>query len=287
MNGRLFNCHHVLPDRVVSNSFVSTLMSAAHDDDRTGLLGDLGGANIAEPNWHSEMRHQYHVWHDRIDGLDYVGFEHYRRVFFINPLNASRLRRFNPWLLDIARQLHSDQTCIGAVLDETLFNAYLDLREICEGEMKSHLDFVMSGCDVVTQRVQPLRIDEQFRQCHPSEDWDIFTDAVRQTRLFHASGGLLDFTLRTTFFCNMHIMRVALFDEYMQFWSECMQLLEARLTLHERYLGYFSERLVNLFVHGKRLQDARLRVATLPFVAHQIGGQGAGPDPLSVTPPTR
>ena len=79
-------------------------------------------------------------------------------------------------------------------------------------------------------------------------------------------------------------MRVALFDEYMQFWSECMRTLEQRLTLRERYLGYFSERLINLFVYGKRLQDARLRVVTLPFVAHQMGGQGTGPDPRPVTP---
>ncbi len=269
MNGRIYICHHLPPSRIVANSLFSTLLCGAHDDERTGVLGDLGGRNIAEPNWHSEMRHQYHVWQDRIGDLDYVGFEHYRRLFFVNPLNAMRMRRFNPWLLDVVNQLIADETCVGAVLDQRLFNAYLDLREICEGEMKSHMDFVMASSDIITHRVQALRLDEQFKSFHPADDWDIFVRTVRETRFCHQSGGSLDFALKTTFYCNMHVMRTDLFRQYMEFWSDCMRMLEARLALRERYLGYFSERLLNLFVHGKRLQDARLRVRTLPFVAHQ------------------
>ncbi len=268
MQGRIFTCHHVVPERIVADSLFSTLISGAHGDVRTGLLGDLDGRNIAKPNWHSEMRHQYHVWQDRLDGLDYVGFEHYRRLFLINPLNAVRMRRFNPWLLDIINQLSSDEHCVGAVLDQRLFNAYLDLREICEGEMKSHMDFIMENSDIVTHRVQPLRLDEQFKQFHPAEHWDIFVQTVRETGFFARSAGLVDFALRTTFFCNMHVTRTALFGEYMAFWWECMEQLRHRVPLSERYLGYFSERLLNLFVNGKRATDARLRVRTLPFVAH-------------------
>ncbi len=268
MQGRIFTCHHTTPERVTTGGLFATLMSGAHDDERTGLLGDLGGHNIADPNWHSEMRHQHHVWHDRLDGLDYVGFEHYRRVFLVNPLDAKRMRRFNPWLLDIVNQLVSDQLCVGAVLDERLFNAYLDLREICAGEMMSHMDFIMAGSDIVTHRLQPIKLDDQFKQCHPAEHWDIFTSTVRETRFFHRTGGLIDFSLRSTFFCNMYVARTALFREYMEFWSECMRMLEHRIPLRERYLGYFAERLLNLFVNGKRLIDPRLRVRVLPFLAY-------------------
>jgi hypothetical protein len=269
MNGRIFTCHHVAPERVVATSLFSTLISGAPGDGLTGLISDLDGRNIAEPNWHSEMRHQYHVWQDRLDGLDYVGFEHYRRIFFINPLTAPRMRRFNPWLLEVANQLLIDELCVGGVLDHTLFNAYQDLREICEGEMKSHMDFVMNDADIITHRVQPLRLDEQFKQCHPPEHWDIFTQAVQETRFFAQSGGMIDFRLRATFFCNMHVMRTAFFRQYMDFWWETTRKLEQRLPLTERYLGYFAERLVNLFVNGLRHQMPRLRVRALPFVAYQ------------------
>ena len=246
-------------------------MSGAPDDENTGALGDLGGHNIADPNWHSEMRHQYHVWHDRLDGLDYVGFEHYRRLFFINPLNAVRLRRFNPWLLDVARQLLADETCVAAVLDDTLFGAYLDLREICEGEMRTFTDALMAESDLVTHRVQPLRLDEQFKLNHPAEHWEIFVDTVRETRFYARAGGLIDFALKTNFFCNMYLVRTDLFCEYMEFWWQVMETLARRVPLRERYLGYFSERLINLFIHGKRLADPRLRVRALPFVAHTGG----------------
>ena len=256
---------------MLASDFFVSLVSGAHDDETTGVLGDLGGHNIASPNWHSEMRHQYHVWHDRLESLDYVGFEHYRRLFFLNPLNVARLRRFNPWLLDVARQLISDETCVGAVLDETLFNAYLDLREICEGEMRSFTDALMENSDIVTHRVQPLRLDEQFKLNHPAEHWDIFTATVRETRFYARSHDMIDFGLRTSFFCNMYVVRTELFAEYMEFWWSVMETLSQRIPLRERYLGYFSERLVNLFIHGKRLADPRLRVRSLPFAAHTGG----------------
>ena len=269
MNGRIFLCHHLVPDRILTTSLFSTLLSGHYDDPRTGRLGDRSGANIAEPNWHSEMRHQYHVWHDHLDELDYVGFEHYRRLFFINPLNAVRMRRFNPWLLDITNQILADETCAGALLDDALFDAYLDLREICDGEMKSFMDFVMTDADIVTQRVQPFRLDEQFKSFHPTEHWDTFVATVKETTFFARSAELVDFSLRTTFFCNMHVARSAVFREYMEFWWEVMERLETRIPLTERYLGHFAERLVNLFVHGKRLQDARFRARSLPFVVRQ------------------
>ncbi len=271
MQGRIFTCHHLPPRRVLASDFFVALVSDAHDDDATGALGDLGGHNIASPDWHSEMRHQYHVWHDRLDGLDYVGFEHYRRLFFINPLNAARLRRFNPWLLDVARQLITDETCVGAVLDETLFSVYLDLREICEGEMRTFADDLMANSDIVTHRVQPLRLDEQFKLNHPAEHWDIFVDTVRSTRFYARSHEMIDFALRTTFFCNMYIVRTELFAEYMEFWWSVMQTLAQRIPLRERYLGYFSERLVNLFLHGKRLAGPA-RAGRPPPVGAPPGG---------------
>ena len=269
MNGRIYTCHHLPPERILSTSVFSTLVSGCRTDEVTGMLGDLGGVNIAAPNWHSEMRHQYHVWQERLTGMDYVGFEHYRRIFFVNPLNAVRMRRFCPDLLAVARQFWSDEGCVGLRLDAAQFGQALDLRESFDDETRSMLDRLMRDSDIVTQRPQAHALDAQFKACHSAAEWDIFVDTVRGTRFHAMSAGLIDFSLRTSFFCNMHIMRTDMFLEYMEFWFACMTALEERIEKRERHFGFFSERLLNLFVNGKRLMDPLIRVRSLPFVIDQ------------------
>ena len=266
MQGRIYTCWAFEPDRVVSTSLFSTMLSGVRSDPRRGLLGDLDGANIAEPNWHSEMRHQYHVWQERLHGQEYVGFEHHRRLFFVNPLSVAQWRRYCPRLLDVALRFFSDEGCIAIPLGRDMFGDYLDLRESFDGEMKAHVDEIMAGCDMVTQRPHGHRIDEQFKTCHVDTEWDHLIDVVRSTRFFARTFGMIDFGLRTPFYCNMYVMRTELFVEYMAFWWECMRRLEERVALRPRYFGYFSERLANLFVYGKRLENPALRVRTMPFV---------------------
>ena len=250
----------------MSNALFSTMLSGVRSDTATGLVGDLDGRNIAEPNWHSEMRHQYHVWQERLDGMDYVGFEHHRRLFYINPLPVPALRRYCPALVDVTCRFWSDEGRVGMPIGRAVFDAYLDLREGFAAEMKACLDASMQGCDVMTQRPHGQRIDEQFVACHQDTEWDHLVEVVKSTRFFARTSGLIDFSLRSPFYCNMYVMRTELFLEYMEFWWECMRRLEERVVLRPRYLGFFSERLANLFVYGKRLEDPGLRTRSLPFV---------------------
>ena len=266
MEGRIYTCYHYVPPRVINTSLFATFLSGAHSDAGTGLVGDLDGANIASPNLHSEMRHQYHVWQERLAGMDYVGFEHHRRIFYINPLSAVRLRSHDPRLTELSCLFASDDGCVGLRAAPDAFVAYLDLREAFTGEMKEYVDRLMTNNDIVTQRPHAQRLDEQFIRDHSPSQWGLFVDVVRQTRFFTRSAGLIDFSLRSPTYCNMYIMRTEIFLEYMELWWECMQVLETLIEPVERYFGYFAERLANLFVYGKRLQDPAIRVNRLPFI---------------------
>ncbi len=265
-SGRVFICHHEAPERVVSTSTFSTLVSGARSDARTGALGDLDGTNIAAPNRHSEMRHQFHVCSDRLGDLDYVGFEHYRRLFLTLPFDAAAIYRFDPGLLAAQRWFLSDDARFLAELDGSSFHRLLDLREVHANEIEAYLSRLMSDNDIVTQRPCPFRIDSQWRSGHDAGEWDILVEVIRNTGFFARSFQLIDFSLSGIRFCNMYIARRPVFVAYMDFWHECMRGLEPRIEMHERHLGFFSERLLTFFVYGMRLQDPYFRVGTLPCV---------------------
>lgn len=266
MRGRIFNCHHVIPDRIQSNAVFSTLVSGVESDPSTGLLGDLGGANIAIPNRHSEMRHQYHVWKELASDLDYVGFEHYRRIFFLQPFDVRRTALFEPSLADLVRGFSQALGHNGELIDRHRFDRYLDLRDFAADDFARLLSRMMGRHEIVTRRMQDDQIDLQWFACHRREDWQVLVDAVRGTRFYRECHRAICFELRSVCFCSMHIMRTETFFEYMAFWSECMEHIEPRVSTEERYLGYFSERLLSLFLDGLRLRDPGCSHATLPIV---------------------
>ena len=266
MNGRVFICHHAVPARVLTTRSFVTLQSGAYDDEATGVLGDLGGQNIAALNGHSEMRHQYHVWRERLAGLDYVGFEHYRRWFFVNPLNAGQLHRFDAELLNLQRRFLSDELHVIEHIDDRSFKNVLELRRLYEVEVQRTLDRLLTDNDVVTQRAHRWRIDEQWGDGHSVQEWQTLVDVVRSTGFFRRSLELLDFRQNHIRFCNMYIMRIPVFLTYMEFWDECMKKIAPRVEETPRNLGYFAERIFNFFIYGMRLQDANFRVGMLPCV---------------------
>ncbi len=269
MNGRVFICHHMPPARVISTSLFATIRSGVSDDPATGLIGDLSGRNIAEPNRHSEMRHQFHVLHERAAGLDYVGFEHHRRIFFLEPVSAPYLYRIDPSLLAIARQFYSSQHLVTLAVDEAVFQSCLDLRITHDEAMKALVDRLMRDHDVMTQRPFAIPIDDDWRANHPAAEWDVLVDVVRRSGFFRQSFDLIDFSLGHVRFCSMYIMRLQIFRDYMDFWMECMAQLERLIDGCERHLGYFSERLLNFFLYGRRMQDASIRIGCLPYVTHR------------------
>ena len=265
MQGRVYICHHDIPERILTTPSFATMVSGRHDDAANGLLGDLDGENIAAPDYHSEMRHQYHVWKHRLGDQDYVGFEHYRRAFFINPFSAAQLRRLDPELMRIQRVFFSTHNVIEGCKPD-LFDSYIDLRRAFPVPMKSYLDKLMTNNDIVVQRMTDWNIEANWKEHHSHPEWEVFIDSIRATRFFSDSADLIDFSLNNAFYCNMYVMRTELFREYMEFWWLIMQRISERVEVKPRSLGFFAERLINFFVYGKRLQDPSFRLATLPYM---------------------
>ena len=266
MRGRIFICHHSPPRHILSTSLFATLQSGVGDDPATGLIGDLAGTNIATPNWHSEMRHQYHVLHDRMAGLDYVGFEHHRRIFTPDILPAVDLFRVDPALLAVSRCFCTSDHQVTLFVDDEVFQRCLEFRTTHDSAVKAAFDRLMQNHDIVTQRPFGLRIDEDWRTNHPPHEWDLLVETVRQSRFYRECYELIDFSMCSIRYCNMYIMRAALFYQYMEFWTECMARLETLIDKRERHFGYLSERLVNFFIYGKRMVDPTIRLGTLPYV---------------------
>ncbi len=102
MRIKLFNCHPAVLTHRLTQGLFATLVSGLHDAPDGSYLGDLGGDNIAHDNAYTELRHQYVVWKNLLRHYDYVGFEHYRRMFVIDPMPYDTLADLSWELADRA-----------------------------------------------------------------------------------------------------------------------------------------------------------------------------------------
>src|SRR5580698_1320021 len=99
MRLKIFSCHHLKPEFTCNTEIFQTLVSNLPAPDDGSFMSDLSGINIADDNLYAELRHQFYVWKNLIEDYDYIGFEHYRRPFFIDPLPSERLAAEFPDLL--------------------------------------------------------------------------------------------------------------------------------------------------------------------------------------------
>lgn len=101
MRFKIFVCHYKLPVLPLQTPLFSYLVSGERSAADGFWLGDLDGDNIAADNHFSELRHHYYVWKNLLSQYDYVGFEHYRRMLFIDLLPPERPALVAPDLLHI------------------------------------------------------------------------------------------------------------------------------------------------------------------------------------------
>src|SRR6204780_4712463 len=101
MRLKIFSCHHLKPEFTCNTEIFQTLVSNLPEAEDGSFMSDLGNINIAGDNLYAELRHQFYVWKNLIEDYDYIGFEHYRRPFFIDPLPAVRLATDFPGLWEI------------------------------------------------------------------------------------------------------------------------------------------------------------------------------------------
>jgi hypothetical protein len=266
MRLKIFACHHLPPDLTCNTEIFQTLVSNVPAPEDGSFLSDLGGINIGGDSLYSEMRHQFFVWKNLLGEFDHVGFEHYRRPFFIDPLPAEQLRADFPdvWMM---RLVLAGYHHAGLLREQDVFARYLAMRRSLDDTTVERVRQWIGGYDVVAPRPNYENIETQWKSCFDDDIyWNTMVEAVNQSRFFSTRTNRIFFQLQMCYFCNMYIMRTELLDEYLTFCFEVLEYLAAHLTMKGRALGYFSERLFSFWLYHKRIETPCLRVLELPFV---------------------
>lgn len=221
-------------------------------------LHDDEGDNITELNpLYCELTAQYWAWKN-VDA-DYYGFCHYRRYFDFSDVEHEE----NSW---------------GEVMEKVI-----DKRTQAEyGLGDAAIRRAIEGYDVVTTRNQDLQAIyggfstplEHWSAAPDLHDQDLI-DTMAILELRHPDYAPdVEAYLRgnRSRFCNMFIMRKAVFDEYcawlfpllddfMQVWDKSRCNREALRTP-----GHLSERLLNIFLMHKERTGANLKVKEVQCV---------------------
>jgi hypothetical protein len=266
MRLKLFSCHHLKPEFTCNTDIFQTLVSNLPEPEDGSFMSDLGGINIAGDNLYSELRHQFFVWKNLMADFDYIGFEHYRRPFFIDPLPAERLTPDFPDVLQ-ARQFFMAMNSVGLRRPPELFERYLAMRRSFGPADITEIKQWIGGYDIVVPRPNPQNIERQWKEWFPADHlWDTMVEGIRQHPTFRARPNYIFFQTETCWFANMYIMRRDLLEEYLTFCFEVLAFCRSRLPVTGRALGYFSERVFTFWLYQKRIEQPTLRVLELPIL---------------------
>jgi hypothetical protein len=284
MRLKIFSCHHVRPEFTCNTEIFQTLVSNLPAPEDGSFMSDLGGINIAGDNLYSELRHQFFVWKNLIADHDYIGFEHYRRPFFIDTLPARQVFAKFPGVWEM-RQYFAVRNDVGLRRDPLIFEQYLAMRRSLDATAIMRLRQWIGSYDVVVPRPNIENIEHQWKSCFDNDIlWDTMVEGVNRSPMFKTRPNLICFHMEICYFANMYIMRSDLLDEYLTFCFEVLDFCRSRLPLLGRAPGYFSERLFSFWLYQKRIELPTLRVLELPFVMFQQAGSHAPYDsPRPVT----
>ena len=267
MRLKIFSCHHLAPRFTCNTAIFQTLVSNLPAPADGAFMSDLRGANIADDNLYGELRHQYFVWKNLLDAYDIIGFEHYRRPFFIDPLSAAELAVNFPGILTM-RLYFAAYNVAGLRRNSQEFGNYLSMRQSLDGGRIQQVKEWIGSFDIAVPKANNENIERQWKQSHDTELWDVLVDGVKQSSLFADRPNYVFFELERCYFANMYIMRSALLDEYLRFCFDVLAYCRSRVALTGRALGYFSERVFSFWLYQKRIEFPTLRVLEIPFVFH-------------------
>ena len=171
----------------------------------------------------NEMTAIYAYWKNLMKDADYVGHNHYRRLFKIEDLN------------DIA-----EYDVIDAKPIPMLFNMSYFTRSPIP-------NFVSTD------------IKNGYAICHKIDDWNKMEELLKKTPYYVDFEGW-NKQKSLTSPCNMFVMKKKIFEEYCEFIFPMLLDLEQKINLEgrdgyqRRALAFISERLTSLFIYSKKNQ---------------------------------
>ena len=176
----------------------------------------------------NEMTAIYAYWKNLMKDADYVGHNHYRRLFRIEDLN------------DIAEYDVIDARPIKMLFNMSYFTG-------------STIPNIVS-----------TDIKNGYGICHKIDDWNKMEKLLKKTPYYV---DFEDWNKQTSLTspCNMFVMKKKIFEEYCNFVFPILFDLEQKINLEgrdlyqKRGLAFLSERLTSLFIYSKKNQGYRVK----------------------------
>jgi hypothetical protein len=264
----IYSSHHEKPCFPrVADLFVP-IWTGGEADPGKRWLTDLQGVNIHSKTSYNEMRQEFFVWRNLLGQSEYVGFEHYRRPFLLDPRNIQIAESRYPSVLAARKQMAANVLMWHASVEPEIYADYVQMRQGLSARERVDIKNWIKNFDMILSRPYPgMPIVTQWRQCGLSmEIWDRFIAALESSSYWQGRTNHIHYEQVGAHYCSMFIMRVDLFCEYMAFWWDVMQKIEPTIDPTTRYLGWLSERLFTYWVMQKRIEQPMLRVGELPFL---------------------
>lgn len=259
MHLTIYAAHHTRPLYPAGNSLFVPIWSGGPPLERSDYVVDAGVPRKPSLGY-NEMSQQYFVWKHLVAGLDYVGFEHYRRIFLFDD-------RFGPAAGTVGGSMPKVQPGNWhAFVDSETFAGIIARRSrVGPADIATFHDAV-SGYDIILPHPYgEMSLSDQWRVCGQDPAMlDLLETCTRATAHHRDRPFDLHFASRNVYFCNMFVARSAIFDDYMRLWEQVMFALQDSLDMRTRLPSFLSERLFSSYVNARIAADG-LRVLELPF----------------------
>ena len=176
----------------------------------------------------NEMTSIWCYWKNLMKDADYVGHNHYRRLFRIEDLN------------DIAEYDVIDAKPIRMLFNMSYFTG-------------SPIPNIVS-----------TDIKNGYAICHKIDDWNKMEELLKKTPYYVDFEDWSEQSQLTSP-CNMFVMKKKIFEDYCNFVFPILFELEKNISLESRdgyqrrALAFISERLTSLFIYSKKNQGYRVK----------------------------
>lgn len=270
MRVKIFTIHHFVPDQWIIGDLFAPFVTGRSAGSHADIMSDNNGINIAQEQSYAEMRAHYYIWKNRLAGYDYVGFQHYRRLFFFDQMAAAAQ---DPLCTAIRNHFLREPHVFIDLTPEMFHHYQTILRQCGAADIELIKDFI-GRHDIITVRPICGPLGEQYAAFHLAGDWDALVRLLPQHSRFRSKPQFMSPDLKLLYTCNMFIMRASEFDEYMNFWHELITGFAREVKPHDdpyqrRVYGFMSERIFSLYVHQRRMEQPLLRFAEMPGIMCQ------------------
>lgn len=249
-----YNLSHI----VASKSLIPIHVGKAISTVDIPMLSDDKGSNISDKNASfCELTGHYWAWKNDLDS-DYIGFMHYRRFFDFYP--------------ESSREVSEGGVILESAFSEDFVEDY--------GLTDENIARVLSGVDMVLGKPWDVSasgaatLREQYKKAsfHYIKDLKLVEKIIAELTPDYTASFYKAMGKSSGVFTNLFVFSRKFFEEYSEWLFQILFEFEKRCdtTLYsaqeKRVIGYIAERLLNVFVEKKVVDDKSLRITYLDRV---------------------